>query len=672
MLLMGFTVSAQYYMIPYQCSPGTNPGGLMTETEQPANAGWTNIATSSATPVWSTTVTIPFTFLFNGAAVTQYKASTSGVVTFTTGASAVPSSTNATIPDASIPDKSVMVWGLSGFNANDVIRQKTFGTTPNRQHWIFYASYSAPGSAATNDWTYWGIVLEETTNKIYIVDMRTYNTPGSYTIGVQINSTTAVSVAGAPNTLSVVTNGGSLDTPADNVYYEFSTGTAPAYDVKSYSQTIAPYVQMSQAPFSIGGSSRNMGSNTITSMTVNYRINGGTPVSSNLTGLNIATGGCYSFTHPTNWTPSGPGTYVIKAWMSNINGSNNDQVNANDTATKTVYVAASLAVRTSLFEEPTSSTCGPCATYAPAFNALLNSNGVNTATGKVNAIKYQMNYPGAGNDPAYTTECGYRHTTYYGVPGIPWCALDGNQYQGHIANVNQTIINNAQARPGLFDMSTITANYIGTTVNVAGTFTSLVPYTSGLALHVVVVENHINSSDGGHGVQSNGETDWYQVMRKMLPGQTGTTLGALTVGQVVPVSQSYNFSGSPVIFTSLSASSVVAFIQDNSTKEILQSVWKPITLTGVTDASSPLNLFKIYPNPASDNATIMFELKQAENVKVNVTNMLGETVFTADNGNMTAGKHSMNLDASKYAAGMYFVSFTVGSKQITEKLSIEK
>ena len=223
-------VFAQYYFNTYNPA-GTNPGGLNTDPEQPFGAagvtaanGYTSIIANGTTTLsWSPVQTIPFPFSFNGSPVTQYKVSNSGVLTFTTSATTVPSFTNATIPNASIPDNSVMIWGLQQMAGNDGVLNKTHGTAPNRQHWINFASFSAPG-ASGQQWTYWGIVLEETTNNIYVVDLRTFNTPLSLTIGIQIDATTAYQIAGAPNTPSVVTNGGNVSDPSDNAYYEFIQG----------------------------------------------------------------------------------------------------------------------------------------------------------------------------------------------------------------------------------------------------------------------------------------------------------------------------------------------------------------------------------------------------------------------------------------------------------------
>jgi len=198
-LLAGASVSAQYYYLP--STVNGNPGGLNSDGEYPVGGGlaatWTAISTApAATPAWSSTQTLPFAFQFNGSAVTQFKVSTSGILTFDVAALTAPSYTKAALPDASIPNNSVCIWGLASVGTNDFIVTKTFGTAPNRQQWVMFSSYGQVGSTC---WTYWSMVLEETTNKIYVVDQRNSCTGATLSIGIQVNSSTAYSVAGSPS-----------------------------------------------------------------------------------------------------------------------------------------------------------------------------------------------------------------------------------------------------------------------------------------------------------------------------------------------------------------------------------------------------------------------------------------------------------------------------------------
>ena len=102
---------SQYYYIPYLDNQGV-PGQYNTQVAIPANtlsSSWTQIKGSSATSVWSPTQNIPFSFTFNGQAVTQYKASTSGILTFDTSATLAPDTIPENLPSVQIPEKSVCI-----------------------------------------------------------------------------------------------------------------------------------------------------------------------------------------------------------------------------------------------------------------------------------------------------------------------------------------------------------------------------------------------------------------------------------------------------------------------------------------------------------------------------------------------------------------------------------
>src|SRR6185436_7785863 len=325
LMLMGLSLAgfSQYSSIKIICD-GQNPGGLLKEVEEPGSitASWTTLhAGSAASPAWSSQGTIPFTFTFYGSTVSAYKVSTTGVLTFDLTAVAVPPVANASLPSASIPDNSVCIWGLTGSGANDKIASRTYGTAPNRQHWIWFNSYSIPGASGTQ-YTYWGIVFEETTNNIYLVDQRAYPVTGlSLTLGLQQNSTTAYEITGSPNINTVTTQGGTLDDPSDNAYYKIGTSLV-AYDVGIKSNNLQnkfPYKSTSGGPFSMSGSMVNLGSTALTSIVLNYSINGGSAVTSSPITVNIPAGGCYNYTHPTQWNPSGPGWYNVRLWATNLN-----------------------------------------------------------------------------------------------------------------------------------------------------------------------------------------------------------------------------------------------------------------------------------------------------------------------------------------------------------------
>jgi hypothetical protein len=450
----------------------------------------------------------------------------------------------------------------------------------------------------------------------------------------------------------------------------FSVYEPAAIDMAGNSVTLLNYV-VASTPQTISGMMTNEGGNTITSMTLNYSVDGGAPVAQALSSLSIAPLSSYNFTHSTNWTPGTTGNHTVKIWASNINSSA-DMVNSNDTITKVVYAAASLAQRIPLYEGFSSSTCAPCAATNPGTHALLMANNSNTPTGKVNAIKYQMNYPTPGNDPAYTTECGTRHT-YYGISGIPHGELDGGfGFEGHPAGFMQSHIDDRYNVPAVFTIGG-TVSYIGSTVTIATNITSLIDITNpNLKVMVALTEDHINTADNSHGTQSNGETDWYDVMRKMVPGTSGTALPSTqTTGMITPVNLTYTFGSTPKIFTNLGAMMAIVWVQDLTTKEVYQSRAFALA-TSIDEVNSTMSTFDVYPNPFTSTTTLAFTLKQEEKVKMEVYNMLGELVSSMDNGVMASGYNTVEYSAENLSSGMYYIKVTAGNYSLTKKVTVNK
>ena len=327
------TLSFGQYFYVKLAAPGQNPGGLNNDDEKPNGSGlpsgWNSILGPSVTsPTWSSIKNIPFSFNFNGSSVTQYKVSSTGVLTFNTGAATAPSSSNVALPSANIPDKSICIWGIEASGTNDEVLTKTFGTSPNRQHWVFFTSHSLNGG-----WSYWSIVLEESSDRIYIVDQRNSGTSGGVSMGIQIDGSTAISVTGSP---SVLPESGSSFQASDNVYYVFIYGPPlPAVDGELVTFETPSYVNLTNN--NIIGHIKNLGSTTISSLDLNYSIDNGATITQNLTGLSIATFTEYDFSHSTPWwAPAG--TYSVKVWISNVNGLGPDADSGNDEITKNITV----------------------------------------------------------------------------------------------------------------------------------------------------------------------------------------------------------------------------------------------------------------------------------------------------------------------------------------------
>lgn len=228
------------------------------------------------------------------------------------------------------------------------------------------------------------------------------------------------------------------------------------------------------------------------------------------------------------------------------------------------------ATRLALFEEFTGENCGPCAATNPTLDALVQNNPT-----KVLMLKHQVPIPSAGPIyNGYPTDADNRRS-YYGVNSAPNGRLDGAAFGGqtHPYYLTQAIIDNRAAVTSSFSMTTshtlssdLDSIFITVTVSNADNFTVTSGSTGSLKLHVSVIEEEINFPTPPG---TNGEADFYHVNRKMYPSANGTTMAdSWAVGS----SQTFTFAEElPMHIYNYGEIGVVAYIQDDSNKEVMQA-----------------------------------------------------------------------------------------------------
>ncbi|MFB0924820.1 MAG: hypothetical protein QMB65_06010, partial [Vicingaceae bacterium] len=116
-----------------------------------------------------------------------------------------------------------------------------------------------------------------------------------------------------------------------NATWTFCASEPPAFDA-GVSSVSSPVLYDSEGLKDIKGVIVNPGTTTITSLDINYSVDGAATVTMPLTGLSIANAQTDAFTHPTQWNAP-LGQHSIKVWTSNVNGGSGDTNGANDTVT---------------------------------------------------------------------------------------------------------------------------------------------------------------------------------------------------------------------------------------------------------------------------------------------------------------------------------------------------
>jgi hypothetical protein len=438
----------------------------------------------------------------------------------------------------------------------------------------------------------------------------------------------------------------------------FKVYVPDAYDIATKTVQLETYFAAATVP--ITGSVFNYGASTITTIDLNYKVDNGSVVTQNVN-VSIPPLTSYNYTHPTNWNAPG-GVHSVKVWASNLNG-NADMNAANDTVSTMVSVLATPVTRTVLFEQFTSSTCNPCAAANPGFNALLDANQNTTA-----AIKYQMNYPAPGTDPCYIASEGGTRASYYGVNGIPHFQMDGKTLGDHPANMTQGILDAELLKTAVYDIN-IKWSVVGSNkvfVDVTTTTKGDILPTSSMKLHVVAIENSVD-----HAAQTNGETTFFDVDRKMIPGAAGASMQNQQANQTFNYTGNWtiaNVAGAPVDPTDIN---IVAFVQDNASGKVLQSAIS-MTPNAIRDVNGNEQIVSVYPNPFNNTTKVNFSLTSTVEVKVEVFNLVGEKVYSVNKGELNAGSHSVIIDGASLSSGMYFVNVIAGERTYTQKVTLNK
>lgn len=215
-----------------------------------------------------------------------------------------------------------------------------------------------------------------------------------------------------------------------------------------------------------------------------------------------------------------------------------------------------------LLEEFTSSTCGPCVTANSKIHGWL----VQYPT-TFTAIFYHMNWPPPGNDPMYLANPvdNNARRSYYNVNSVPNSVVDGNVYNGNGNSLQWSVISNRANVPSPFEIQlqhtlSPAQDIVYLTMVAKATQTAV----GNLVAHNVVIEKlvHFTNPPG-----SNGETNFDHVMKKMLPTKDGTQLPDYEPGDYSIIQTSWVMAN----VYDVDEIAGVGFIQNNTTKEVLQS-----------------------------------------------------------------------------------------------------
>ena len=426
-----------------------------------------------------------------------------------------------------------------------------------------------------------------------------------------------------------------------------------AYDLSAIAINTPKFNAIGNVP--ITGVITNLGTTTITSFTLNYTINGGAPVTTNVTGVNIPIFGTYTFTHPTNYNAIALGNYTVEAYATSLNGSNTDAVAANDKVTKVITILSESVQRVPLLEVFTSSTCPPC---NPG-NANLHSIIDTKPKSEYVVVKFQQDFPGTG-DPYCTTEAVNRRA-YYSINSIPRMEIDG-AWDGNANSYTEALYTSSKAVIAQYKMDG-TCDVSGNNITAKVRWSPLFNAT-GAKLYVAVLESKDTAN-----IKNNGETEFFQVMKKMLPNENGTSLPNTAVGNWDSLSFNYQFKGN----YRLPADGATANRVNHTTEHCVEkfpflytiawiqaadkTVYQAANLTlakplGTETFSKSITGINVYPMPSTNVVNVEIKASTSEKMMATIIDMQGNVV-EAKQLKSIIGLNTISFNVSQIANGIY-------------------
>ncbi len=218
------------------------------------------------------------------------------------------------------------------------------------------------------------------------------------------------------------------------------------------------------------------------------------------------------------------------------------------------------AKRYVIFEHFTQASCAPCAAQNPFMQVTLDAN-----VGRVHHIAYHTSWPGVDPMNTYNAIQVADRVSYYGVTGVPDVIGLGNKYEGSPTGVTQALVDNLASDPAPIRVIVKeTSNGTVRTVTVkVFTVDTIAAATYKIRLAVLEKWVHYTTPPG-----SNGEKNFPDVFRKMVPSTAGELYTPAGIGDSVTFTYTYNLDMAKWDTTQIYS---LAFIQNETTKEIINS-----------------------------------------------------------------------------------------------------
>lgn len=645
----------------------------ITDIVAPDNSS--SCALTAAEPV---TITI---YNYGGSAISNFQ------VTYNAGAGPVTETVTASIPPATSYDYTfsqtadLSALGYYTISANISLTGDTDGSNDNYAKDVASADAYIDVNVQTDSQggQSWEIVNSSNT---------VIATHGSYQWNITDNTRVCVLdndcytfnwYGGTSNVVTVSYNGTQVDqTTATGDYSVYAIGgNCNAIDASLTALTFPSY-ELPNTNVDITGTVQNVGTSPITSFDVNYTVDGGAPVGVySVTGVNIATGGTYDFTHNIPFNQSVEATYNIEVTISNVNGGT-DGNTSNNVLSKNILITSSLMQRKVVWEEFSTESCPNC---PPVMTDMLAYEA--TQPNMVMMVHHSGYYtdfltipesesPGIMdfyNDGGSTYAPAGMADRYYNGQDNDG---DGTNEPGPVfwpgAGYGEAYIDNKVNDPAFVSVN-IGGTYNSSTnaldVTVYGDF--LTDFTNTIGVSLWIIEDNIQESASGQAGATT--TPWIHQhsVRDVISDVWGDQITtSTTAGSSYSKTYSYNVSGT----WDENELYLVAFVNDidatdvnnraiNNAAEVKLLDIQPVGKSNYEIKDD----IHIYPNPTTGIVRFM----NVNNSNIRVYNILGKEIINVD----TKGSFEQ-IDLSSCESGTYIVKITTNGNVLTTKIVLDK
>lgn len=313
--------------------------------------------------------------------------------------------------------------------------------------------------------------------------------------------------------------------------------------------------------------------------------------------------------------------------------------------------------------------CGPCGNWGLPLANDLSTQLASSDKG------YLLNIKTTSQPTSMNAVGGNALASNFNVQAVPSFLINKGSVEGTNAS---DIMNKVTAANGTAAVASAAANLSinGNTIKVSAKAKFWTAATGQYFMSVFITENDIEATQNG---AATNPAKHPHVLRGAMAA-TGTALSTSPWGQQIGTATiAANAEFSKTFEAAVGAgwnsakleAYVVIFKQNNGLYEVVNAEKAKTQTTGI-DKLEGVSQASIYPNPASQSATLSISATAQQHFDIHITDMLGRNIYTSKNNVLVQGQNSFTLPLGNIDAGFYNVVISGRNGRLIQRLSVVK